>query len=211
MRHTPLLILTALLAGAMLTGCKEQQVATQYGSSGGSAPIRPAALNLPSGTPIEITLTTPITSETASVGEAWSGSVRNAVMLNGRNVVPAGSPVTGTVTAVTAARRGDRALLDLQLASVTVNDHRYSVRGSMESVVAGSPRARNLGAIGASTVAGAVIGHAVGGSRTGTVVGGIIGAGAASAAVSQTRGWQVVLKPGTPLTFTTNEALAVRP
>jgi len=28
--------------------------------------------------------------------------------------------------------------------------------------------------------------------------------------VSQTKGWQVVLKEGTPLTFTTNEAVAVR-
>ena len=39
----------------------------------------------------------------------------------------------------------------------------------------------------------------------------LVGAGTATAVVSQTKGWQVVLKEGTPLTFTTNEAVAMRP
>jgi hypothetical protein len=37
-----------------------------------------------------------------------------------------------------------------------------------------------------------------------------VGGGAATGVVSQTKGWQVVLKSGTPLTFTTSQALAVR-
>jgi len=131
-------------------------------------------------------------------------------VVDGRNVIPAGSPVSGTVTGAKAAQKGDRAMLDLGLSSVTIRDRTYRLHGSTEAVIAGSTRARNLGAIGAATAAGAVIGHAIGGSTKGTVIGAIVGGGAATGAVSKTSGYQVELKPGTSLTFTTSEALAVR-
>ena len=210
MRQAHLICSAALVAVAFLSGCRSDQATAQSGASGGSSTRGAADVNLPSGTSLDVTLTTPLTSETGRVGDAWTGALRDAIVLDGRNVLPAGSLVAGTVTSVTPARKDDRAMLDLELTSVTVGDQHYRVRGSMESVVAGSTRARNLGAIGATTAAGAVIGHEVGGSK-GTVVGGLIGAGAGTAAVSETKGWQVVLKEGTSLTFTTNEALAVRP
>jgi hypothetical protein len=208
MRHAHFIVGVALVAATVLSGCRTEQGA-QDGTNNTSS-NRVADLTLPSGTSIEIALATPLTSETASVGNAWTGSTRNALVLDGRNIVPAGSAVSGTVTSVKPARKGDRAMLDLGLSSITVGGRSYRVRGSMESVVAGSPRARNLGAIGAATVAGAVLGHAVGGSDKGTIIGGLIGGVAATGVVSQTKGWQVVLKEGTALTFTTNEAVAVR-
>jgi Na+/citrate or Na+/malate symporter len=96
------------------------------------------------------------------------------------------------------------------LASVTIDGHSYHVRGSTEAVIAGSTRARNLGAIAGATAVGAVVGHAFSGSTKGTVVGAVIGGGAATGVVSQTKGYQVVLKEGTPLTFTTGAPVAVR-
>jgi hypothetical protein len=214
MRHAHFISSVALVAATVLSGCRTEQQVAQNGTnntSSGTSSKRVAELTLPSGTSIDVTLATPLTSETASVGNAWTGSIRNASVLDGRNVIPAGSAVAGTVTSVKAARKGDRAMLELGMTSITVGDRNYRVRGSMESITAGSTRARNLGAIGAATVAGAVAGHAVSGSDKGTIVGGLIGGGAATGVVSQTKGWQVVLKEGTPLTFTTNEAVAVRP
>jgi len=203
MRHAHFIPIVTLVAVAVLSGCNEARVA-QNGTNN-TSDNRVAEMTLPSGTSIDITLATPLTSETANVGSAWNGSV-----LNGRDGIPAGSSVSGTVTSVKPARKGDRAMLDLGLTSITIDGRSYHVRGSTESIIAGSTRARNLGAIGAATVAGAVVGHAVGGSDKGTIVGGLIGAGAATGVVSQTKGWQVVLKEGTKLTFTTNEAVAVR-
>jgi hypothetical protein len=212
MRHASFVFSVALVGAAVLSGCRsEQQVAQDNTNHMSSAtPTRVAHLTLPSGTSIDITLGTSLTSETARVGNAWIGTVQNASVVNGRNLIPAGSPVAGTVTGVTAAHKGNRAMLDLGLTSITVGDHRYRVEGSTEAVIAGSPRARNLGAIAAGTAAGALVGRAVSGSNRGTIVGGLIGGGAATGVVSQTRGWQVVLKEGTPLTFTTHEAVAVR-
>ena len=212
MRHAHFIILgVALVAATALSGCNEQQTA-QNGTNGtnGTSSNRAAELTLPSGTAIDITLATAITSETAAVGNAWSGTTRNASVMNGRDVIPAGSSVSGTVTGVKEARKGDRAMLALGLTSIMVDGRSYRVHGNMEDVIAGSPRARNLGAIAGGAAAGALVGQATSHSTKGTVIGGLIGGGAATAVVSQTKGWQVVLKEGTPLTFTTAEPVAVR-
>jgi hypothetical protein len=210
MRHAHFIFAVALVAATVLAGCRSEQVAQNGTNNSGTSTNRVAELTLPSGSSIDITLATPLTSETAKVGDAWTGSMRNASVVDGRSVIPAGSSVSGTVMSVKAARKGDRAMLDLGLASVTVDGRSYHVRGSTEAIIAGSTRARNLGAIGAATMAGAVVGHAIGGSDKGTIIGGVVGGGAATGVVSQTKGWQVVLKEGTPLTFTTNQAVAVR-
>ena len=213
MRHAPFIASVALVAAAVLSGCRSEQQVAQNGTnftSSGTSTNRVADLTLPSGTSIDVTLATPLTSETASVGDAWTGSVRNASVVDGRNVIPAGSSVAGTVTAVTPARKGDRAMLDLGLTSIAIDGRSYRVHGTTEAIIAGSPRARNLGAIAGGAAAGALIGKAVSGSTKGTIIGGLIGGGAATGIVSRTKGWQVALKQGTPLTFTTSQAVAVR-
>jgi len=212
MRHTHFIFGVAMVAATVLSGCRgsDQVAQNATNNTSGGSPSRVAELTLPSGTSIDVALGTALTSETASVGSPWSGTTRSASVVDGRNVIPAGSPVSGTVTGVTAARKGDRAMLDLGLTSVTVDGRSYRVNGTTEAVIAGSPRARNLGAIAAGTAAGALVGRAVSGSNKGTLIGAVVGGAATTGAVSQTKGWQVVLKVGTPLTFTTNQAVAVR-
>lgn len=208
MRYAPFISGVALLAATVLSGCRSDDAVTQGDTNQSDTKNY---LSLPSGTSIDITLSTPLTSETAGIGTAWTGSTRSAAVVDGRNVIPAGSSVAGTVTTVKAARKGDRAMLDLGLSSITVAEHRYSVNGSTEAIIAGSTRARNLGAIAGSAAGGALIGKAVSGTGTGAVIGGVIGGGVATGVVAASDGYQVVLKEGTPLTFTTNEAVAVRP
>lgn len=218
----------ALLALTVLAGCSstdstaqaaeraaQAERAARAAGGGVSSPRAPVVVRvpdaqLPSGTQIDVTINTGLSSETASVGSPWSGVIRNAVYAEGRNIAPAGSSVGGTVTGVLAAKRGDRAMLDLGLSWINSGGQQQSVRGSTPSIIAGSTRARNLGAIAAATAAGAVAGHAIGKSDKGTLIGAVVGAGAAAGVVSQTRGWQVLLKPGTGLTFTTSQAVAVR-
>jgi hypothetical protein len=204
MRYPLWISLLALAATVVLSGCRNDQQAAQN-TNDNTASSRVAHMTVPSGTSLDVTLGTSLSSGSASVGDAWTGSV-----LNGRDGIPAGSVVSGTVSAVTAARKGNRAMLDLALSSITVGDHRYAVHGGMEAVTAGSPRARNLGAIAGSAAAGALIGRAVGGSGKGALIGGLLGGGAATGVVAGSKGYQVLLKTGTPLTFTTSEAVAVR-
>jgi hypothetical protein len=212
MRHAHFISSVALVAATVLGSCRpDGQVAQNDTNTSTSASTRRAGeLTLPSGTSMDVTLATQLSSETAGVGDSWTGSIRNASIVDGRNVIPAGSSVSGTVSSVRPARKGDRAMLDLELTSVTVNGRNYRVRAGTEAVIAGSTRARNLGAIAGGVAAGALIGKAVSHSNKGTIIGGLIGGGAATGAVSQTKGWQVVLKQGTLLTFTTDQAVAVR-
>jgi hypothetical protein len=210
-------LIAAVAFAVVFMGCKsDQQLSQSAGGSGASnsdnnpGAVQVADLNLPSGTSIDVTLGTTISSEAANVGDSWSGVLAKSIVVDGRTLAPAGSMAGGTVTGVTPAKKGDRAMLDLGLTSFTTGNQNYRVHGSTEAVIAGSPRARNLGAIAAATAAGAVICHAIGGSDKGTIIGGVVAGGAATGVVSQTKGWQVVLKQGTPLTFTTSEAVAVR-
>jgi len=201
MRYPLWISLIALAAAVGMAGCRNDQQNTANNAS----TARVATLNLPSGTSIDVTLGTTISSKDAGVGDAWTGSVSN-----GREGIPAGSVASGTVSAVKAAQKGDRAMLDLALSSITVEGHRYSVHGSTEAIVAGSTRARNLGAIAGSAAGGALIGKAVSGTGKGALIGGLIGGGVATGVVASSDGYQVVLKQGTPLTFTTSQAVAVR-
>src|SRR5512145_855345 len=107
MRYSKWFLMVALVATAGLSGCNEQQVAQNDTNNTSNTHD---TMTLPSGTSIEVTLDTALSSETASAGTAWSGTV-----LNGQEGIPAGSSVAGTVTSVKPAKKGDRAMLDLGL------------------------------------------------------------------------------------------------
>jgi len=163
---------------------------------------------LAAGTGVKIDITSAITSETANPGDTWTGTVKDNVIVGDRVVIPAGSAVTGTVRGATPAKKGSRAMLLLGVSSVNVNGREIAVHASTDSIVAGSTRARNLGAIAGGAAAGAVIGRAIGGSGKGGLIGGLIGAAATTGAVSGTKGYQVATKPGTEITFTTDGQVA---
>ncbi len=165
---------------------------------------------VPAGTAFNVTVNTQISTETANEGDAWQGVVKEAIVVDGKTVVPAGAIVSGVVTKAIPAKKGDRATLDLAMRSVEVDGRNYDVSGGTEEIVAGSTRARNLGAIAGGAAAGALIGRAVGGDSKGGVIGGIIGGAAATGAVAASKGYQVVLKAGTDLTFTSTEGVRIR-
>jgi hypothetical protein len=207
MFHARWIACFALASAVAVSGCRDDGQTLQSKGDGTAAV---ASLTIPSGTSLEVTLNTTIDSKTASVGDSWTGSVRNSPVLDSRAAIPVGSVVSGTVTGVKPAKKGDRAMLDLGLTSITVADHSYPADGSTEAIIAGSTRARNLGAIAGSAAGGALIGKAVTGTGKGALVGAVVGGGVATGVVAASEGFQVVLKPGTALTFTTSEAIAVR-
>jgi hypothetical protein len=135
--------------------------------------------------------------------------VKNNVVVGEKTVIPSGSTVSGTVSAVKSAAKGDRALLDLAIGSMTVEGASYEAQATTTAIEAGSTRARNLGAIAGTAGAGALIGGAVGGKK-GALIGGLIGGAGASGAVAKSKGYQVVLKEGTELAFSTSGAVNIK-
>lgn len=196
-----ILTLAALAAASMgLMGC---------GGSGESANAGPLAglfqgskgPEIPAGTPFDVTLSSEVSSETAKAGDSWSGTLASAVMVDGNVIAPAGAAVHGEVADAREAERGDRAMLDLRVTSIEIDGKSHDLTASTEPVIAGSPRARNLGAIAGGAAAGALIGKAVGGDAEDAAAGAIIGGTAAGVGVAASKGYQVVLKSGTQLDF----------
>jgi hypothetical protein len=167
-------------------------------------------VTVPAGTAVKVTVTPQISSETAQVGDTWEGTVVEPVVVGTAAPIPAGSRVAGVVTGVKPAARGDRAFLVLAVRSIEVGGKSLSIGASTDSIIAGSTRARNLGAIAGGAAAGALIGKAVGGSGKAAAIGGLIGGAAAGAGVAASKGYQVVLKEGTELTFSTNEVEVIK-
>lgn len=197
----------ATLAAALfaLNGCNE----TTNDAQAANAQAGRTGHTLLAGTAFNVVLGSTISSETASVGDAWHGTVQENVATQNGGMIAAGSPVHGVVVGVTAAKRGSRAMLDLGIRQIRVNGGDASVTASSEAVIAGSTRARNLGAIAGGAVAGALIGKVVGDGKN-AAVGGLIGGGAATAVVAGSKGYQVVLSNGTVMSFTVNQTVAVR-
>ncbi|HYM80203.1 MAG TPA: hypothetical protein VEY91_02190 [Candidatus Limnocylindria bacterium] len=167
-------------------------------------------MTVPAGTDLQVSVDAKISSQTAQSGDTWTGVINAPVVVDGETVIPAGSTVTGTVTGAMGAERGSRAFLVLAVRSIDVGGKTYSVSAGTDSIIAGSTRARNLGAIAGGAAAGALIGKAVGGSGKGALIGGLIGGAAATGAVAKSKGYQVELKQGTELTFNVNRSVAIR-
>jgi hypothetical protein len=177
-----------------------------------STPSEPPAAHgtlVASGTALQIAVNSPLSSETAHVGDAWSGEVKEPVIIGSDVVIPAGSRVEGVVTGALGAAKGDRAALDLAVRAIVIDGKEYSVGADTDSIIAGSTRARNLGAIAGGAAAGALLGKAIGGSGKGAAIGAIIGGAAATGAVAKSKGFQVVIKEGTIITFNVSKDVRV--
>jgi hypothetical protein len=163
------------------------------------APEAPSA-TVTEGTGVKITMGTALTSETATVGQEWIGQVAEAVTVGPMAPFPAGSTVHGVVSAVKPAAKGDRALLVLRVTSIEANGKTHQISATADSIIAGSTRTRNVGAVAGTAAAGALIGSAVGGGK-GALIGGILGGAAATGAAANSKGFQVSVKEGAEMVF----------
>lgn len=173
-------------------------------------PKEAPGLTIAAGTPMKVAVTTKITSETAVPGDSWTGTLAEPVALGTVTSLPAGTVVHGVVTGAKPAAKGDRAVLVLSVSSIELEGKTYNVQGSTDSLIAGSTRARNVGAVAGGAAAGALIGKAVGGSGKGALIGGLLGGAAATGAVAASKGYQVEVKEGTQITFTVDQTTKIK-
>ncbi len=213
MRHPRIatLVAASTLAAALLftSSCGDASSDAQAAGASGSRYVAAPSHTLVAGTPVAVVLGSALSSETAHLGDTWQGTVQEPVATGNGAMIAAGTPVDGVVVGVTPAKRGSRAMLDLGLRHIRINDRNESVTGSTEAVIAGSTRARNLGAIAGGAAAGALIGKVVGDGKN-AAVGGLLGGGAAAAVVAGSKGYQVVLPAGVLISFTVNQTVAIR-
>jgi hypothetical protein len=167
-------------------------------------------LTIPSGTTLSATLATSLASDTSKVEDTVRATLKSPVSIEGFELLPAGATITGSVTkAEPAAKVKGRALLAFRFNSVHLNAGPEHLSTETITREASSTKGKDATKIGVGAGAGAIIGGIVGGG-SGAAAGAAIGGGAGTATVLATKGDEVSLPAGTPVTVTLTAPLAIR-
>jgi hypothetical protein len=167
-------------------------------------------LTIPSGTTLSATLATSLASDTSKVEDTVRATLKSPVSIEGFELLPAGATILGNVTkAEPAAKVKGRALLAFRFNSVDLIAGPEHL--GTETIIreASSTKGKDATKIGIGAGAGAIIGGLVGGG-SGAATGAAIGGGAGTATVLATKGDEVRLPAGTPVTVTLTSPLTIR-
>ncbi|HEY6359786.1 MAG TPA: hypothetical protein VIX63_01715 [Vicinamibacterales bacterium] len=166
------------------------------GTSSPTSTARTTAVEVPSGTEIDVRLQNGLNSGTAQVEDRFEGTTLVDLNVNGRTVIPAGSVMRGVVTAVEPGTRTNRtARMTVSFDQVIVSGRTYPLRGTVTQAIEGEGLKGEVGRAGAGAAVGGLIGAVLGGVK-GAVLGAVIGGGGTIAA---TEGREVELPQGTVL------------
>ena len=157
---------------------------------------RSGRLEIPSGSEIDVRLTTALTSDTAQVEDRVEATTMIDLYSGNQLLVPAGSLLTGWVTSVDRASRTDRkGSMTVEFNRLQMNNRTYDVRAYVSQALESEGIKGETARIGAGSAVGAIIGGILGGVK-GAIAGILIGGGGVIAA---TEGKDVHLPEGTVL------------
>jgi hypothetical protein len=199
----------------VLTGCQKsnQPAASSNGApaatdsqnaanQAANAPApAPPPIVVPEGTRIEVVLDQSLSSKTSSVGQSFSATVVDPIVVDGQEVISKGAHARGVVTSAKAAGRFKGASeLGLALRSIEVNGQRYEIRAATPELSKKGKGKRTGALVGGGAGGGALIGGLAGGGK-GALIGGLVGAGAGAGGAAFTGNRDVQLPAETGLTF----------
>jgi hypothetical protein len=165
---------------------------------------------LPAGTELTLELRTALASDESVIEDSVRAGLRRAVLVNGREVLPAGTEVAGSVIgADKAGRVKGRARLAFQFTSLRYDGERYPVATEPIEQFGEATKGEDAKKIGLGAGAGAVIGAIVGGG-SGAAKGAAIGGGAGTAMVLATRGKELKLEAGSEVITRLAAPLTIR-
>lgn len=182
-----------------------------------------ASAPVPAGTALMVKLETTLATFSNKAGDPFQARLTQAVVLDGKTLIPAGTMIEGRVTKVTEPRRisgkptigilpealvlptGERFFLDATLVDTNMGDG-TDVNQEGEFKGSGHDRRDQL-ETGGGTAGGMLIGGLIGGPP-GIVIGGVVGAGSTGVHwLNKHR--SATLPAGTELTIELNRPLAM--
>ena len=164
---------------------------------------------VPSGTSLSVQLPAEISTKTAKVGQRLTGNLTNDIVVDGKVVARAGTPVQGSVTQVISGSKtiGGKPTLGITFDSLTFEGGDRPINARITQVADKSDKAGDTAKIAGGAVAGGVVGHQID-SDKGKIIGALIGAAAGTAAARKT-GKEVVLPAGTVVGMTLESPVTV--
>jgi hypothetical protein len=167
-------------------------------------------VTIPSGTTLPLTLTSSVASDTSVVEDAVTADLTRAITIDGRDVVPAGARLAGTVTDVDdSGRVKGRAMIAFRFTSLWTDGQQYDVQTAALSHVAPATKGEDATKIGIGAGVGAALGGLLGG-KDGAAKGAGIGGGAGTGVVLATKGQEMRLAPGADVTSQLTAPLTIR-
>lgn len=187
---------------------RRESPAVSYPSArSSSAPAVPPAprwreVTVPAGTALALELTTAVSSETAQLETPVTARLRQAVVVDGYTVLPAGAILHGNVIDVDRAGRVQgRSRLAFRFTEAEIDGGREDVRTNPITFEGEATKGEDATKIGAGAGVGAIIGGILGGGD-GAAKGAAIGGAAGTGAVLATRGREIRLAAGTDIAAT---------
>jgi hypothetical protein len=160
------------------------------------------AQTIPAGTPVTIRMGSTISSGSAQVGNTFDGTLARKIVVGGKTMAAAGTPVRGKVTlAKSSGRLHAPGQLSIRLTAVQVNGKMVSVSSSPYHVTGKSHTKSNVTKIGGGAAAGALIGALAGGGK-GAAIGTVAGAGAGTGVAAATGKEEAVIPAEKTVAFT---------
>jgi hypothetical protein len=189
--------------------------ATAKAEERAAAPAAPRApqfheVTLPAGTTLRLRLQSAVASDTSRVEDTVRAELREAVVVDGATVLPAGTALSGVVTDVERSGRvKGRARIGYRFTAISYDGERYEVTTAPIAHEAEATKGEDATKIAVGAGAGAAIGAVLGGGD-GAAKGAAIGGAAGAGTVLATRGEEVRLEPGASVTTRLTVPLTVR-
>jgi hypothetical protein len=169
-------------------------------------------VTVPAGTVLPLTLRTTVGSDTSDPEDPVRATLRAPVKVGGIQALPAGTVVTGHVThAERSGRVKGRAQIAFRFTRVDLPGEGgvSNIRTGTVARTAPATKKRDAATIGGGAVGGAIVGGIVGGGD-GAAKGAAIGGAGGTGVVLATRGKEVRMAAGTPVSVKLTQPLTVR-
>jgi hypothetical protein len=168
---------------------------------------RPEMIAVPAGTAIPVRLEVGLSSSRNNSGEAFTATLAEPLMVNGRLLAPIGSRARGVLTEVVdSGRIKGRARMTMVLREIEINGKTYELATAPRSFQAPATKKRDAGIIAGGAAVGAAIGAFAGGGK-GAAIGAGVGGGSGTGVVLATKGKPVALGPEARVRFTLTKAV----
>lgn len=165
---------------------------------------------VPAGSMLSLELRSAVASDVSQVEDSVRAALREPVVVNGREVLPKGTEVVGSVTAAEQSGRvKGRARIEFEFTSLRYDSEAYRLRTDPIERMAQATKGKDATKIGVGAGAGAALGALLGGGK-GAAKGAAIGAAAGTGVVMATKGEEVRLEPGEPVDARLTSPLAIR-